>query len=113
MLQKLKDYAKCAVRNKYVIGGYAGIVVSSLMKYLEQETGTELLFDNFIGIASLGALGLTSFGKETYDAYRRMRDHIEEHGTIDERFKSRFSSIYCTQTGIRMAAEEAGLEHLI
>ena len=114
MLQKLKDYVKCAVRNKFIIGSYAGIGLACLMKYIEHETGTQLpVVDDLLLYSSSTILGATMFGTETYKAYRRMRDHIEEHGTVDTRFKDRFSSMYCTQTGIKMAAEEAELEKLI
>jgi len=42
MLQGIKDYAKCAVRNKFIIGSYAGIGLSLLIKYIEHETGTQI-----------------------------------------------------------------------
>lgn len=114
MFQKLKDYTKCAVRNKLVIGSYAGFGLSFLVKYFEHETGTQIpLVDNIIPFVSLGTLGLTKFGTETYNSYRRMREHIEKHGTIDIRFRNKFYFTYCTQTGIKMAADEAGLGDLI
>ena len=114
MLRKIKDYAKCAVRNKFIIGSYAGVGIAYLMKYIEHETGIQLpVVDDLLLYTSSFILGTTMLGAGTYKAYRRMRNHIEEHGTIDGRFKDRFSSMYCTQTGIKMAAEEAGLENLI
>ncbi len=42
-----------------------------------------------------------------------MKEHIARYKTIDPQFKNRFSSLYCTQVGLRMAAEEAGLENLL
>ncbi len=114
MLQGIKDYAKCAVRNKFIIGSYAGIGLSILLKYVEHETGTQIpVVDDLLYYASFGTLGATQLGLETFNAYRRMRKHISEHGTIEPRFKDKFSSMYCTQTGIKMAAKEAGLENLI
>lgn len=114
MLQGLKDYAKCAIRNKFIIGSYAGIGLSFLIKYIEHETGTQIpVVDDLLYFLSLPTLGATKLGLETFKAYRRMRGHIEEYGTIDTRFKDEFSSMYCTQTGINMAVEEARLENLI
>ena len=114
MLQGIKDYAKCAVRNKFIIGSYAGIGLSLLIKYIEHETGTQIpVIDDLLYYSSLFTLGTTKLGSETFNAYRRMRKHISEHGTIEPRFKDKFSSMYCTQEGIKMAAEEAGLENLI
>ena len=114
MLQEIKDYAKCAVRNKFIIGSYVGIGLSSLIKYIEHEIGTQVpIIDDVLCYGSCITLGATKAGTETYTAFRRMREHIKEHGIIEQRFKDRFSSMYCTQTGIKMAAEEAGLENLI
>ena len=114
MLQEMKDYAKCAIRNKFIIGSYAGIGLSFLIKYIERETGTQIpVVDGLLCYVGSVGLGATKFGSETFNAYRRMRKHIAEHGTIKPRFKDKFSSLYCTQIGIKMAAEEAGLENLI
>ncbi len=117
MLPELKDYAKCALRNKWVIGSYAGIGAACLIKYIERETGTELPAVDYLLYLSLCPsafiLGATNFGAGTYRAYRRMRVHIEEHGTIEPRLRDKLSKWYCTQVGIRMAAEEAGLEELV
>jgi hypothetical protein len=114
MLQGIKDYVKCAVRNKFIIGSYAGIVLSFLIKYVEHETGTQIpVVDDLLYYSGCITLGATKFGSETFKAYRRMKEHIAEHGIIEPRFKDKFSLMYCTQTGIKMAAEEAGLENLI
>lgn len=126
MLQELKDYAKCAVRNRAVLGSYActsvGLsLLTLLITSIEPETGTQLstmdtvLFVSGVGTFDAGivSLGLTKFGTPTYHSYQRMREHIKKHGTIDQRFKDSFSPLYCTQVGIKMAAEEAGLENLI
>ena len=114
MLQEIKDYAKCAVRNKFVIGSYIGIGTGYLIKYVEHETSTQLpVVDDLLVLSSSFILGLTKFGTETYEAYRKTREHILKYKTIDARFKDRFSSLYCTQIGIKLAAEEAELENLI
>ena len=114
MLQSFKDYARCAVRNKLIIGSYVGIGLSVLIKYIEHETGTEiLLVDDVLLYSSVGILGITDGGRGTYKAYRRMKEHIARYKTIDPQFKNRFSSLYCTQVGLRMAAEEASLEKLL
>lgn len=126
MLQELKDYAKCAVRNRAVLGSYActGVglsLLTLLITSIEPETGTQLstmdavLFFGGVGTFDVGSvsLGLTELGTPTYNSYRRMREHIKKHGTIDQRFKDSFSPFYGTQVGIKMAAKEAGLENLI
>ena len=114
MLQKVTDYMKCAVRNKLVIGGYAGIGCAFLINYFEHKTGTQLPFIyDALCYSSSAMLGLSRLGIETYNAYTRVKEHIGKYGTIDERFRDKFSPLYCTQTGIRLAAEEAGLEHLL
>ncbi|MBI2146129.1 hypothetical protein HYU22_02205 [Candidatus Woesearchaeota archaeon] len=120
MLQPLKDYAKWALRNKVVAGSYAGIFLSVLIDYIVRERGVEIprvkgmsIVDGLLLYPSGFMLGFTLFGMGTYESYRKMRDHIADYGTIDSRFQKKFSSLYCTQVGIRMAAEEAGLERLL
>jgi len=114
MFQEIKDHAKCTFRNKFTICSYAGIGISLLMKYFEHETGNQIPFvDDVLIYLSLTALIATRFGADTYEAYTRMKVHIGMHGTIDRRFKDSFSSLYCDQIGIKMAAEESGLENLM
>ncbi len=113
MLQKIKDYAKCAIRNKLTICGYAGMGLAYLMKYIEHATGTQIPADDLLLYSSFPIFGVTKCGIGTYKAYTRTKKHIAEHGTIDSRFKDKFSPVYCNQIGIKMAAEEAGLENLI
>jgi hypothetical protein len=114
VLQGIKDYTKCAIENKFVIGSYMGIGLAYLIKYVENETGIKLpIIDDLLLYASSAVLGSTKLGAETYKAYRKMRNHIKEYDTIDQRFKGKFSSFYCTQKGIKLAAKEGGLEHLI
>jgi hypothetical protein len=57
---------------------------------------------------------ITSFGVDTVRAYRRAREHINTHGTLDTRYATKYhTSWYCTAVGIRLAAKEAGLEQLL
>jgi len=114
MLQEVKDYTKCAIKNKFILSSYVGIGASLLSKYIEHKTGTKIIrMDDLLINSSVVILGTTQFGLETMHSYRRMREHIKKHGTIRKRFKEKFSPVYCTQTGIKMAAKEAGLENLI
>ena len=66
-----------------------------------------------IGKTIMSLLSSSKYGGETYHAYTRMRSHIQKYNTIDKRFREKFSRIYCTNTGVKMAAKEAGLENLI
>lgn len=113
MLQWLKDYSKCAVKNKFVLGGYITLISSFAMSYVESRTGIKYPVSSDI-LFTTGSLSLliARFGVETYLAYTRTKKHINEFGTIDKRFGNRFlSGSYCTQAGIRLAAKDAGLEH--
>lgn len=115
MVQQIKDYMKSAVRNKFTLGGYVSLASFLLIKHIEHETGFQaplIVYDVLFSTSFIG-LGTSLFGGGTYIGYTRMREHIKEYGTIDTRFEDKLSYDYCTRTGIEMAAEEAGLEHLI
>lgn len=115
MLQEIKDYLKCAVANKFVLGSYivAGLSIASI--YIGYKTQMPLLIQlppitfPFIGLI----FGTTHFGLDSYKAYKRVQKHIQKYNTIDQRFKNKLSEEYCVQTAIKMAAKEAGLEHLL
>jgi len=117
MLQEIKDYMKCTIKNKFVIGGYVGAGLSLLAEYITYKTGTKVPIIDTLVISSFsfstGTLILNTFGLETTQVYRIMREHIKKHGTIKSEFKDKFTDTYCTQIGIKMAAKEADLENLV
>lgn len=112
MLNEIKDYAKCATRNKFIIGSYLGICTSYALIYLEQKTGIHVQLTPLISYSSAAILGATSFGAETFKAYKRTKKHIKKYRTIDPRFENKLDS-YCAEIGLKMAAEDAGLEKII
>lgn len=114
MLQGIKDYTKCASRNEFVLWSYLGLGASLSLNYLENKTGISFYpISDLMMFVSIPVLGVTKLGLETTKAYRRMKEHISKHGTVEPRFKDKFSSMYCTQVGIKIAIKEAGLEKLL
>lgn len=115
MLQGLNDYAKCVIKNKFVIGGYLGIGVSLLMPYIGKKLGVDLHCLQLITLGlSSGSLLFTKCGKDTLKTYKLVRWHIEENKTITPELMNRFSKDdYCMQVAIELAAKEKGLEHLL
>ncbi|MBR9705638.1 hypothetical protein GOV14_01255 [Candidatus Pacearchaeota archaeon] len=114
MFQGIKDYAKCVARNKFVISGGIAVGLSVLTKYIEHATGNQIpIVGNLLYYSGFMTLGSTYLGLETFKAYKRMKKHIKKHGIIDPRFKDKFSNLYCTQLGIKIAAKEEGLEERV
>ena len=100
----MKAYLKCAKINIFTLGGYFLILVGLISLTISTRIA--------INIISLGVglLFATNFGLKTYFAYRKTQNHIKAHGRIDDRFFNRFSSTYCNFVGLKLAAEEAGVE---
>ncbi len=117
MKQELKDYAKSVIANKFTLTGYVSLGLGAVGAYIFTKTNmpeiniyiSNTLFFSYSFLTFLG----TEFGVETYKAYRKMKNHIQKHNTIESRFKIRFSQDYCVRTGIKLAAKEAGLEDLL
>lgn len=109
MFQKLKDYVKCSVRNRFVLGGYLGAGLT----FFSNETIDSDILDLILLPSSAFVLLMTGFGAETYRAYKKMKKHLERYKHIDTRFKNKFSLDYCTQTGVKLAMKEKGLGSLI
>ncbi len=108
----LTDFVKCAIRNRVSLIGYVGLGFVAANKYFEIIERTRV--SQAIGLAVGVALGSTSLGFGTYHAYRRAKDHLEQHGTLDDRFLKKYSkAFYCSHIGIKLAAEEAGLEYKV
>jgi len=114
MIQGLKDYSKSVYRNRITGFGYVNVGIALLISIIEHETGAQIPIVNYAcAITGAASIGLTSAGLGTWDSYRKTRSHIEEHGTIDPRFKDVLYDSYCLRTGLMMAAKEADLEHLL
>jgi hypothetical protein len=116
----MSDYLKAVIANKFTLAGHllylgagiAGTIFPFLelnnseeTKYIVNTVATPLLIGTILEV-------LTDFGRDTLDAYRRTRKHIEKEGTLDPRFSKRYVS-YCDKSGERLAAREAGLEDLV
>ena len=114
MFQKTIDYVKCATRNRFTLAGYT-LGWTSLAIYLgngdeHQALNVAAYTCAFI---SLQLLMNTALGALTYLTYQRAKKHIKQHETLDRRFASTTSPFYCSQVGLRLAAEEKGLESLL
>ncbi len=109
MIERIKDYAKCVVRNRFTLAGYSMWLLGGYLIYSEQpkEIGESII------MLGSGLLGATGLGTGTYIAYRRAKKHIKKYENLDTRFKKTFSRFYCDQTGLKMAIEEAGLEKIV
>lgn len=94
-----------------------GLGLSIVCQIIRHKTGLDKTsLDSLTGIligTSSFTLGVTSYGLETYKAYKRTKDHIKEHGTLDPRFINTFKRYYCDRAGVELAAKEKGLENLI
>jgi hypothetical protein len=114
MLQEIKDYAKCAIKNKGVLEGYLGIGASLLMPHIGDKMDMDLRCLNLItfGISS-SLLVMTKCGAYTFKTYRKTKKHIKRTKTIKSRFKHKIPRDYCMEVGLKLAAKEKGLEHLI
>ena len=116
----IKDYAKCVLANKFTLAGYAFTVssypfCSDIFNWLNGESNINFNVGIGLTLISLGAvlLSSTEFGVGTYDIYERTKKHIAGSGNIGNGFAFCFSSVYCDKIGLKLAAKEAGLEHLI
>jgi hypothetical protein len=114
MIQGIKDYAKCVVANKFTLGGYIGIALFPLIEYAKYKTKMDIpLIGDILFLTGLWAFNSTHGGYQTYKAYGKVKKHIKENGILDPRYKSKFSSEYCIQAGLRTAIKEAGLEKIV
>jgi len=43
MLQEIIGYTKCAIKNKFTLTGYSILGAAALAKYIEYETGADLM----------------------------------------------------------------------
>ena len=113
-MQKIKDYFKCSIANRYVALGYASLSISGIIE------SSNYIFskDNFPNTSDVmlatGALLLVAsrFGKETYDAYKKTQRNIAETGKIGEGFYEHITWP-CPRAGVHLAIKEAGLENLL
>lgn len=115
MRNTLKDYGKCALKNRFVSGAVASIGLGSLIYYGGNEVGINnsalnsvVFFLDFLGLCSLGQ---TFFGLPTYWTYQRTANHIRRNNGLDSNFKKVVQEYpYCLKVGAELAIKEAGLE---
>lgn len=115
MLQEIRDYTRCAIENKFTISSYAVLSSSAFLYCIYSRVHSSAYLVSAAVMSCFGFLGLvsTKFGMQTYDTYRRLRKLIKEKETINQRLKDIVNINYCNRTAMKMAAKEAGLEHLL
>jgi hypothetical protein len=111
-IKGFKDYCKAAYANKFTLSGYIAGITFTASKILFPETPAMIWPEVPLLFYAEAALISTMFGGETLIAYNKTRDDININGTIDQRH-SKYTKRYCNQQGIKLAAKEANLEHLI
>ena len=119
LLEKTADYLKCAIANKVTLVSMPSFVASSAVAIASFNDSSNL--DNLALCAAAvfvaGITGSLSFftgcGLHSMYTYQRTKKHIIRYNTLDERFAAEMSDWYCDQTGLKLAAKEAGLEHLL
>ena len=113
---KVKDFAKCAVANRFSLAGYVLLISSFASPFVAKQFGIEYRdfveeyvqysFTSFI--AGILLLAFTSGGQETCKAYQKAKKHIKGYGVLDSRYVDKYES-YCYKSGIKLAAKEFGL----
>lgn len=115
MTQKLKDYLKCAVENRFTLAGYllfAATVAYDAIGGSSQEIDKHFGLEWAVYWLSFGLLSEALFGFETFKAYQKTKALIEKRGNIDPRFLSKYKT-YCSRKGLNLAIKEAGLESIV
>ena len=110
-MSALLDYVKCCIKNKFTLAGYIGIVGGAVF-HLTGILNSESVYHCVaapVDFAAICCLCFTGFGLDTYDTYVRIREHINDHGTLREGHIRLYSSAYCTRMGLKMAADEASI----
>ena len=105
----MKNYLKSVVANKITLAGYSLMGLGAVTEFFgikSMISGYDILF---IG---LSLNNLTLYGFQTRTAYKRTIQHIDSYNTLDPRFLAKHRW-YCEQVGIRAAAKERNLEHLL
>ena len=109
-IKDISDYLKCIVANKVTLGSII-IGSASVIDLVLNNFNTNIPADVTYLVGSFYVGRLTRFGRSTLRTYQRVRDHIQQVGTLDEEFSNQIPLWYCNQTGMRLATREAGLEH--
>ena len=94
-------YLRCAVANRFTLVGYVMLTTAAVMMCVlpGREVPTALLWIGY------GFLASTSYGLETYQAYRRVLQSADRFGEADERVVDRYH-VYCGRTGARLAQKD-------
>lgn len=113
----MQDYVKAVRANKITLAGYvlmagaattAALGVTDAIEWSPQLTGVV----SYGGVVGFWLNLMTDFGRGTLYAYRRAKDKIATHGTLHPQYVEKLP-FYCARQGTRLAAREAGLEHLL
>jgi len=119
-IEEIRDYAKCVYANKFTLTGYIGLAVTAATciifkqpQIIEDITSMSFVSELMIGSYSLISLVGTAFGLETLDSYRTTKQQIEKYGKPSNRYYNKNIMYYCDTAGIKLAAKEADLEHLL
>ena len=106
----LSEIIKGIRMNRVTLLGY-GMLGSGLAGIIYgNATNDKKTIDMSFEICRCGAclVGATFSGIETYKSYKRAKEHIALHGTLDRRFAMTSSFLYCDRQGVYMAAKETG-----
>lgn len=108
-MSKLTNIVKFLAMNRVTLlgygfftGGLAGLVIDFVKNDVETAGCSALSM-----LVGCYLFGITGFGKDTYNAYKDTKEHIQEHEKLDERFVNHHQ-VYCSRQGVYMAAKELG-----
>jgi len=116
--ENIKDYLKCVYANKFTLAGYIGLTSAFTAIIFKEPLINQITHEAYaiiIGITfgySMFSLGVTSFGTETLDSYKRTKNNVNKYGTINDVYYYKHS-MYCNKVGVKLALKEAGLEKIL
>ena len=103
---KIKDWARCAVKNKFTLGGLLLSLPSTASTiYFGLTNNSEGFWMSMAGIySSITSLVLTGVGMDTYQTYIQTRRIISEKGHLPNYIRP---CTYCDRKGIELAVEDS------
>ena len=108
----VRDYLKCVWSNKATLAGYLLLPIAVGLNVLGRQEECKFLNNLSYISGHIGAclLAATSLGRDTLETYRKARDYMLYFGKVKDEYKNLKDKYYCSRVGIRLAAQEAGLE---
>lgn len=114
MNNEIKDYQKCQIANKFTLGGYLLMGASLPLGIAEYQTELIPLTTSFpAAFFGWAFAAITGYGKDTFDKYKKAKEHINEFDDIPKGFIEETNKNYCHRKGVELAIKENGLEHLL